>query len=51
MKARKDDRLLQIITRYYMPHAGYVDWGFDGRTLLHSGKYIKYQKTATASDG
>lgn len=45
-KARKDDRLLQIVTRYYMPHAGYVDWDFDGRTLLHSGKYIKYQKNS-----
>lgn len=28
----------------YIPHAGYVDCGFDSTTLLHSGKYIKYPK-------
>lgn len=43
---RKDDRLLRIISRHYIPHAGYVDWGFDGVTLLHSGKYIKYPKNS-----
>lgn len=45
---RKDDRLLGIIKKRYIPHAGYVDWGFDGRTLLHSGKYIKYPKNSNA---
>ena len=43
---RKDDQLLRIVTRHYVPHAGYVDWGFDGSTLLHSGKYIKYPKNS-----
>ena len=40
-RVKKDDRLLRIIQRYYIPHAGYVDCGFDSTTLLHSGKYIK----------
>ena len=26
----------------YAPHRGYIDWGFSGRTLLHTGEYIKY---------
>ena len=30
----------------YVPHAGYIDYGFDGDTLLHSGKYIKYPKNS-----
>ena len=46
LKVRKDDRLLRIVSRHYIPHAGYVDWGFDGQTLLHSGKYIKYPKNS-----
>lgn len=28
-RVKKDDRLLRIIQRYYIPHAGYVDCGFD----------------------
>ena len=44
---QKNDRLLRIINYGgYAPHRGYVDWGFDGRTLLHSGKYIKYPKNS-----
>ena len=43
-RVKKDDRLLRIIQRYYIPHAGYVDCGFDSTTLLHSGKNIKYPK-------
>ena len=40
---QKSDRLLHIINYGgYAPHRGYIDWGFDGRTLLHTGKYIKY---------
>ena len=33
----KSDRRLAI-TRLsgYAPHRGYVDWGFEGKTLLHS---------------
>lgn len=42
---RKTDDLLRIINYgSYAPHRGYVDWGFDGKTLLHTGKYIKYPK-------
>ena len=44
MRIRKNDALMRIVTRRYVPHAGYIDYGFDGDTLLHSGKYIKYPK-------
>ena len=39
----KTDRRL-VITQLsgYAPHRGYVDWDFEGKTLLHTGKYIKY---------
>lgn len=44
---RKADRLLRIINYGgYAPHRGYIDWGFCGRTLLHTGKYIKYPKNS-----
>lgn len=44
----KSDRLLAIIQKArYGPHRGYVDWGFEGRTLLHTGKYIKYPKNSS----
>lgn len=43
----KSDRLLAIIqTACYGPHRGYVDWDFEGRTLLHTGYYIKYPKNS-----
>ena len=43
----KSDRMLAIIrTAGYGPHRGYVDWDFEGRTLLHTGKYIKYPKNS-----
>lgn len=43
----KSDRLLAIIqTARYGPHRGYVDWDFQGKTLLHTGKYIKYPKNS-----
>lgn len=48
-RVKKDDRLLRIIQRYYIPHAGYVDCGFDSTTLLHSGKYIKCRRTTTVT--
>mgnify|MGYP006970879561 CR=1 FL=1 len=39
--------LLRIINYGgYAPHRGYIDWGFSGRTLLHTGKYIKYPKNS-----
>lgn len=44
---QKSDGLLHIIN--YGNHATYrryIDWGFDGRTLLHTGKYIKYPKNS-----
>ena len=28
------------------PYRGYIDWGFDDQTLLHTGKYIKYPKNS-----
>ena len=34
MDVRKNDRLLRIVTRHYVPHAGYIDWGFDGNPLV-----------------
>jgi hypothetical protein len=46
MRFCKNDRLMVIVGRHYIPHAGYIDWGFDGKTLLHSGKYIKYPKNS-----
>lgn len=44
---RKTDDLLRIINYGgYAPHRGYINWGFSGRTLLHTGKYIKYPKNS-----
>ena len=44
---RKTDNLLRIINYGgYAPHRGYIDWGIDGKTLLHTGKYIKYPKNS-----
>ena len=44
---RKNDDLLLIINYGgYAPHRGYIDRGYDGLTLLHSGKYIKYPKNS-----
>lgn len=45
-RIQKNDRLMRIVTRQYVPHAGYVDWDFDGDTLVPSGKYIKYPKNS-----
>ena len=46
-QVQKTDRLLRIINSGgYAPHRGYIDWGFDGNTLLHSGKHIKYPKNS-----
>ena len=40
---QKSDGLLHIINYgNHATHRRYIDWGFDGRTLLHTGKYIKY---------
>ena len=47
VSVRKTDNLLRII-HYggYAPHRGYIDRGFDGKTLRHTGKYIKYPKNS-----
>ena len=47
-KVMKDDRLLRIINQGndYDPRVGYIDYGFDGQTLSHTGKYIKYPKNS-----
>ena len=37
-------RLYKIVTSSYVPHAGYVDWSFEGEHPVPSGKYIKYPK-------
>ena len=39
----KTDRRLAIIQLSgYAPHHGYVDWNPGEKTLLHTGRYIKY---------
>ena len=43
----KSDRRLTIIRLSgYAPHRGYVNRDFEGRTLLHTGNYIKYPKNS-----
>ena len=39
-------RLYKIVTSSYVPHAGYVDWSFEGEHPVPSGKYIKYPKNS-----
>ena len=39
-------RLYRIVTNSYVPHAGYVDWSFEGDRLVPTGKYIKYPKNS-----
>ncbi|MDE6282258.1 MAG: hypothetical protein K2M15_10835 [Oscillospiraceae bacterium] len=34
---KADRRLFIIQLSGYAPHRGYVDWGFEGKTLLHTG--------------
>ena len=47
MRSQKEDALLRIVTLPgYAPHRGYINGGFDGKTLLHSGKYIMYPKNS-----
>ncbi|MGM9602772.1 MAG: hypothetical protein ACI3W5_14470 [Faecousia sp.] len=46
MRTRKNDALVRAVSRRYIPRAPYVDWGFDGPTLLHSGYYIKYPRSS-----
>lgn len=46
MSIRKNDDRMRITNYGYAPHRGYIDWGFSGQTLYHSGKYIKYPKNS-----
>ena len=46
-KIRTNDALMCIVTRHYVPYVGYVDYGFTGKTLLHSGKYVKYPRSSS----
>ena len=44
---RHTDRLLRIINYGgYAPNRGYIDFGYDGKALLHSVKHIKYPKNS-----
>ena len=44
---RKNDRRLEIINYgWYAPHIGIIDYGFQGKSLLHSGYHIKYPKNS-----
>ena len=46
-RIHKTDRLFRIINYGgYAPHRGYIDDDYEGKTLLHSGKYIKYPKNS-----
>lgn len=46
-RVHKTDILLQIINYGgYAPHRGYIDYGYEGKTLLHSGEHIKYPKNS-----
>jgi hypothetical protein len=46
LRCRKNARLLRIISRGYMPHAGYVDWDFVDGKYTCIGKHIKYPKNS-----
>lgn len=43
---KSDHRLAIVQLSGYAPHRGYVDWDFEGRTLLNTGKYIRYPKNS-----
>ncbi|MDD5022279.1 MAG: hypothetical protein PHR82_09165 [Endomicrobiaceae bacterium] len=46
MREQKTNRLMRIVNRYYIPHAGYVDWDFVDGKYVQVGKYIKYPKNS-----
>lgn len=46
MKKREFDRLFRIVTRSYVPHAGYVDWSYVGDQWRPTGRYIRYPKNS-----
>ncbi len=39
---KKTARLMKIVNSTYIPHAGYVDWGYIDGKWQSIGKYIKY---------
>ena len=45
-RTKKFDRLYKIVTSSYIPHAGYVDWNYDGSRFVPTGKYIKYPQNS-----
>lgn len=46
MKKSKEKRIMSIVNRYYIPHAGYVDWGWVDNEWVQVGKYVKYPKNS-----
>lgn len=46
MSVRKNDKRMRAVSRHYIPRGPFVDWAFDGSTLLHSGYYIKYPRNS-----
>lgn len=45
-RTKRFNKLYKIVTSSYVPHAGYVDWSFEGAHPVPSGKYIKYPKNS-----
>jgi len=46
MRERKNDKKMQNISWRYLPRGPYVSAWFDGKTLLHSGCYIRYPRNS-----
>ena len=51
MRIRKNDALMRIVTRRYVPHAGYIDYGFDGTRCSIQGSTSSIPRTVIASGG
>ena len=42
MRIRKNDALMRIVTRKYVPHAGYIDYGFDAiKQPVHTASVLQ----------
>ena len=46
MHVRKNDKKMRNISWRYLPRGPYVSAWFDGKTLLHSGCYIRYPRNS-----
>lgn len=46
MLKQKTNRLMKIVNSSYIPHAGYVDWGWVDNEWVQVGKYVKYPKNS-----